>query len=436
MKRKRGDALLRAVKRGVKRFRARLTDTLKFERMLSVKNLRRKPLRTGALVLLSALLACSLFGGSVVVLSLRRGLNSYESRLGADIVVVPNEAASHGTLETILLQGIPGYFYTDASCLEKIRATEGVEAATPQFFLSSASAGCCSMEVQIIGFDPETDFSIQPWIGDRYPGSLRDGELIVGSEIMVPRSRELKFYNTSCRVAAQLDPTGTGLDNAVYANMHTVKAMVRCAQELGFHAFDNANPDSTVSSVMVRVKNGYSIEGVTSDINSHIRRVRASQTRSMISSIAEGLGGVSRVIGFLTGMIWLLSTVILILAFAMISNERKREFAILRVMGASRRTLSWMLFVESGLTSFSGAAIGIFIAAVLLLPFRSMMRHALDRDYLPAVCGRGGPVRRRRFPHFRRHRLAHRTERHQPDSAGGCLKMRDITCKERRCSVC
>ena len=84
---------------------------MRFEHDLAIKNLRRKPARTVALVLLAAFLSMSIFGGSMIVLSLRNGLRSYEARLGADIVVVPYEAQTKGTLESILLQGIPGYFY-------------------------------------------------------------------------------------------------------------------------------------------------------------------------------------------------------------------------------------------------------------------------------------------------------------------------------------
>ena len=192
---------------------------MKFERELSLKNLKRKPARTAAMVALAAFLSFSVLGGSLVVLSLRNGLQSYEARLGADVVVVPNQARSHGTVESILLQGIPGYFYMDESLFEKISAREGVEVASPQFFLASASAGCCSVPVQLIGFDPATDFTIQPWIRESYGGSIGDFDLLVGSNIEIPANRTLTFYNLPCRVAAQLDETGTGLDNAVYANM-------------------------------------------------------------------------------------------------------------------------------------------------------------------------------------------------------------------------
>ena len=56
---------------------------------LAIKNLLRKPGRTAALILLTALLAASVFGGSVVLGSLRSGLGSLEARLGADIRTHP-----------------------------------------------------------------------------------------------------------------------------------------------------------------------------------------------------------------------------------------------------------------------------------------------------------------------------------------------------------
>ena len=79
-------------------------------RDLPLKNLLRKPGRTCALVVLTALLALSVFGGSLVVMSLQRGLESLESRLGADIIVVPSSAQSKVSFQNMLLQGTTGAF--------------------------------------------------------------------------------------------------------------------------------------------------------------------------------------------------------------------------------------------------------------------------------------------------------------------------------------
>ena len=68
-----------------------------------MKNLLRKPGRTIALALLTAFLAMAVFGGSVVVFSLRSGLNSLEARLGADIILVPSEAQSKVSFRNMFL---------------------------------------------------------------------------------------------------------------------------------------------------------------------------------------------------------------------------------------------------------------------------------------------------------------------------------------------
>ena len=355
---------------------------MRFARFLALRNLAGRPARTAALTLLAAFLSFSVFAGSVVVMSLQNGLRSYESRLGADIVVVPGQARSHGTLESILLQGIPGYFYMDGANLDKVRAIPGVETASPQFFLASATAGCCSVSVQIIGFDPATDFSIQPWIRESYGKELGRGDVIVGSGISVPANRALTFYNVPCRVVASLEETGTGLDTAVYAGMDTIRDMMEASVREGFDYFDGVDAERAVSSIMVKVEDGADVESVTNDINLHVRRIEATQARSMVSSIAGGLNGVSRAVGGLTGMIWILAVAILSVTFVMIAHERRKEFAILRVMGASRRTLSGLLLTEASLISLLGAAAGAVLGALAVCPFSGLIRDRLDLPYL------------------------------------------------------
>lgn len=253
---------------------------------------------------------------------------------------------------------------------------------SPQFFLASASAGCCSVSVQLIGFEPETDFSIQPWIRENYSGSIGDGDIIVGSRIAIPTNYKLKFYNTECRVVAQLEETGTGLDSAVYANQNTIRLMMENAQALGFQNFKNIKADQVISSIMIKVKDGYSIEDVTNDINLHVRRIKATPAKSMISGIAGGLANVSQMIGGLVAMIWLLAMVILIVVFAMIANERTKEFAVLRVIGASQRFLFRLMTLESVMIGLTGAAAGTALAALVVFPFSGLIRGQLALPYL------------------------------------------------------
>ena len=293
---------------------------MKFGLWLAGRNIRRRPLRSGTLMLLAAFLAFSVFAGSLVVRSLQNGLKSYEARLGADVVVIPSEAAIKGGLESILLQGVPGYFYMNESVMAKVAAMDGVEAVTPQFFLATAKASCCSMPIQLIGFDPETDFTVRPWIRKSYSGSIGYGDIVIGSHVTMPTDGVLTFYGQDLRVAAQLDETGTALDNAVYTTMETARAIVRDAEALGYQYLGKISAEQAISAVMVKVQEGYPIESVCGDINIHVRKADATESKSMIAGIAGGLNNVSRLVGGLTAVIWVLARGIHAAAFVLIAG--------------------------------------------------------------------------------------------------------------------
>ena len=368
---------------------------MKFALSLSLKNIKRRPFRSAALAALVMFLSFTLFFGAFTIISLQNGLEGYRSRLGADVVVVPNSAKGHGTVDDILLQGITGAYYMSAKDVEKIKAAPGVEQAARQFFLTSAKASCCSSRVQIIGFEPETDFLIQPWIRESYSGEFSDGDIIVGADVSVPEDKTIKFYGETYRVAAQLDKTGTGLDSAVYANMNTVKQMAHnAANLLETDTFKGVDIDSAASAVMIKTSEGYSAEAVADDINIHITKVQASPAKSMVSGISEGLSGVSGMIGVLVGVIWILAVVILIVVFALLSNERRKEFAILRTMGASKTMIFSVMAFESVMTSAAGAFLGLAISFAVIFPLADTLKAALGFPFLlpgaavlAALCG-------------------------------------------------
>ena len=178
---------------------------------LALKNLKNRPWRTAALAALTAFLAAAVFGGSVVVLSLRSGLRSLEARLGADIIVVPSEAQSKVSFQNMFLQGTTGAFYMDPSALDRVLETKGVEKAAPQTFLASLKADCCSAKIQVIGIEPELDFTVQPWIARSLTHGLGDMDIAAGCKVEAGIGEIIRIYDQRCKVVARLEPTGTGL---------------------------------------------------------------------------------------------------------------------------------------------------------------------------------------------------------------------------------
>ncbi len=350
-------------------------------------NLIKKPARSIALLILSAFLAVSAFGGSLAVMSLRNGIDSLESRLGADIIVVPYEAATQGSYESVILQGNPGAFYMSNSVLGEIaEEIEGIEKLSAQYFLVSAKAGCCSVKVQIIGFDPATDFSVTPWIERSYGKELSDGDVIVGALVEVSTGDDIKLFDRKVNVVGQLERTGTELDTAIYCNVNTVKQLMQAAQVKQLVDYNGSDPDKVISSVLVKVRDGYDIDDVTAEINLHVRGIKAIRAKSMISSVSDSLSGVSSAIGVLIAVIWGLSLIIMAIAFSMINNERKKEFAVLRVLGASRGMLSSVVFKEAILLTFAGSVCGILLTLLIGALFSDSLTSSIGVPFLlPSV---------------------------------------------------
>ncbi|MBQ9663513.1 MAG: ABC transporter permease [Oscillospiraceae bacterium] len=355
---------------------------------LALRNLLRKPGRTAALAALTALLAFSVFGGSIVVRSLRHGLDSLESRLGADIIVVPSSAQSKVSFQNMLLQGTTGAFYMDAANLDRVREVDGVALASPQLFLASLKADCCSVKIQVIGFDPETDFFIRPWMEESVSRELGELDVVVGCKVEAEVGEIIRIYDERCKVIGRLAATGTGLDTAVYCNMDTMKTLLQAAEAKGVsHKVSSGDSDEQVSAIYVKVREGCDIGEVNSKIQGHTRKASAVRTKSMLTDVSDSLAGISSTVTLLIAAVWVLALVILLIAFVMIANERKREFAVLRLIGMSRGMLSGMILKESALCSLAGGLIGILLAALAVFPFTTLIETSLGLPYLRPETG-------------------------------------------------
>lgn len=350
---------------------------------LPIKNLVRKPARSLALIFISAFLALSAFGGTVMVMSLSNGINSLSARLGADIIVTPYAATSQVSYDSVIIQGKPGQFYMDSKYYEEIKTEiEGIDKITAQFYLASAKASCCSSRLQIIGFDPATDFSIQPWVEKSYSDKLGLYDAVVGNDVTPNTDMTVEIYGKTLHVQAVLDKTGTELDSALYVDIDTMKELIRAHNEKNPNQEKTIDPDNVVSSVLIKVADGYDIDEVAGDINLHVRQVKAIRTQNMISGVSESLSGVSATISLLMVVVWILSAVILAIVFTMNINERKKEFAVLRVLGASRVKLAGLVFREAALYGFLGSLLGAGMTVLITALFTPAIENMIGLPFL------------------------------------------------------
>ncbi len=320
-----------------------------------------------------------------MTLSLKNGTDSMSKRLGADAMVVP--AGYDREVQGALLRGEPSTVYMNNDVPGRVIAVDGVGEASPQLFVATFSADCCSLPIQLIGFEPETDFVIQPWLSKQITRELKDDEIVVGSSVNADAGDILTFFNRDYRVAARLDKTGMGFDTSAFMNMNAADWAVMDYIKMGGKSFPKA--ERSVSSVMIKVMPGFSTGSVAEGIRKALAKdgVDVVLTKSMINSVSNGLNLLTRLTVALSVLFWLLGTGVLGVIFSVVLNERKKEFGILRALGADRIKLAGIILCESSIISICGAIAGILLAGLLLLPFGAYFAIRLNSPFLQLPAG-------------------------------------------------
>ncbi|MEY8352694.1 FtsX-like permease family protein [Lachnospiraceae bacterium 54-53] len=347
---------------------------------IALRTLKHKPYRSAGLAFLVAAFAFTLFGGTVLSKSLENGMNSLSKRMGADILAVPY--GYEADIQGALLRGEPSTFYFDGSSVEKVAGVEGVKAVSPQLYIATLNASCCAYPLQLIGFDPETDFVIQPWMSEELDHPVGDGEIIIGSSINGQVGKKLKFFNQTYLIAGRLEKTGMGFDTSIFMNLDTAKQAAKASERQKAHPA--AEDADLISSVMVKIEDGYDGK----EVGNHILQAWAKDgiyvvvAQNMMNDISGNLRGLTAYIIIMTGGLWVLAVSVLVLVFSVTLNGRKKEFSMYRVLGAPRSRLVQLILWESALISLLGTAAGMTAAILVVFPFSTYIGSRLGLPYL------------------------------------------------------
>ncbi|MDR1977427.1 MAG: ABC transporter permease [Synergistaceae bacterium] len=240
------------------------------------------------------------------------------------------------------------------------------------------------MPVQMIGFDPDTDFVVQPWISTVYNENLSDGQLIVGSEIDINHNNTLIFFRDTYQVAAHLDKTATGLDTSIFMNMNTMRSMLNGARGVGY-AFDSPNlpdPDKMISTALLRIDKDYDLDEMALSVLSALPEASLAIPKQMMRGIASSLNALTSFLYISVFGLWLFAALLLSTVFFGSINERKKEFAIYRVLGMTRKKLFLLVMNEATLVSLFGSVIGIVLASLGVFPFSTAIGDKLNLPYI------------------------------------------------------
>ena len=346
---------------------------------LAAQNLRRKPFRSFVTIAIVGLAAGTLFSATLLIGSVHQSLEVGMERLGADLLVMPEGSAESG--ETALITGTPTSFYMDDAVYEQVKSVPDVEQASPQIFIESMiSSQCCTGHVQIIGYDPGSDFVVGPWLEENINRPLESREVVIGSLILANKGESVHFFGTDFDVAGVLDSTGMGADESVFMSMDAAYEMARNSQEKA-ETFLDIQPGQ-ISSVLVKVAPGTTVEQVAQRIKASVPGTMVMTANDLSQSVTDRLSGFLRGFFVLDGIVWVMSLLTIAAIFSMIVNERQREIGLLRAMGGNRRFIFRLMLTEALMMTAIGGVAGILVGGAGLFIFKAIITTSLGVPYL------------------------------------------------------
>lgn len=374
-----------------------MTDRLTL-RALILANVRQQPARTAVLAALTALFCITLFIGAVLDRKAGQGMRLAAERLGADILFVPYGHEIRA--QNALLRGEPGSFYMDRGFAEALRHEPGVERVTTQLFLATLKASCCTLPVQLIGFDPATDFVVRPWMAAALDRPLQEDEVVVGCKIAAEPGESIRLFGRDFRIAARLDATGIGFDASVFLEQDRARRLLLLS-ELGprLDLPQGLDRNSFVSSTLVKAAPGVDVTQLANALSEKYAakyNLDFAAVADMMSDIAATLQLFSGVFQVLAAGLWAAAVLVTGLVFSLLVRERRREFGLLRLMGASRGQLVRLVVGEAMLVSGAGAGLGTLAAGTVFALFSTWAEVTLRLPRvglsLQELCGAGAVV--------------------------------------------
>jgi putative ABC transport system permease protein len=348
---------------------------------LAIRNISGNSFRSWMVFACAALMAGLVVGSTLVIRGANDSLRLALERLGADIIVIPE--GHEQRLKSALLMGIPVHCWMPDTVVDDLTALPGIEAVSPQLYLSTLrGATCCSVpEMFLIAYEPETDFTLKPWLEQNLEGGLALGEAVGGSLVYVPAEEgELLVYGYGLDLKDSLEPTGTGLDQSMFFTFETAFDIARQSADLGVKFLDI--PPRTVSAALIRVGLDSDATQVAQQIAAAIPGVTPLETNNLFQGQREQLLSLLNSIVALLVIIWVLTMALIAIVFSLAVNERRRHIGVMRALGARHTVVLRSMLLEAALLALAGGAVGIIIASLAVYLFRPLIIGLMNTPFL------------------------------------------------------
>lgn len=186
----------------------------------------------------------------------------------------------------------------------------------------------------------------------------------------------LSHDSTPFHIVGIAAPTMTPIDTAVFITLYGMEAM-HFGWESGVPSGEQVNPErfkkeniqiSQITSFMVKLKSRIAVLKMRRDIDQYEKEpIMAIIPALALQEMWQTIGYVEQILFLVSLCVLLVGILSILISLYTSINERRREMAILRSLGASSRHVFTLLLYESSFLVFLGCLSGVASLYALLL---------------------------------------------------------------------
>ncbi len=351
---------------------------------LALQNLGRRKARSLLLIMAVAVASGVVFTGATLMRSIDSSMAVGFTRLGADMMVVPEGALTNITAALLTVE--PTDLVLDQDLFAKAALTS-VSRAAPQKIARVEHSGIGSHHdsVDLIGFDPALDFTVQPWLVEKLNRDLRPGDVILGAGRDAPFGSELLIFGKAHTVYGRLGRTGVGThERGVFMSFATLEALAGSVHGMG------GGPPAVlqkgkVSGFLVELAPGATPLQARFAILSTLKGVKVVTGDSTMSGIRQGLAALLN--GILALMVLMFASTALMVSvlFSAIVTERRGELGLLKAIGARRSQIVGMMVIEAVIATGAGGVLGVVLGVLVMRLYERSLVYYLENVGVPFV---------------------------------------------------
>jgi putative ABC transport system permease protein len=340
---------------------------------LALQNVARRRVRTALLAAAVAVSCAVVFAGGVLMRSIVASMSVGFSRLGADLMVAPAEALINITAGLLTMEPTDQTVPADLFSV----AIAGISRVSPQRVFRTDQSGIGN-SVDVIGFDSERDFTVQPWIAERLGRQMGPGDVIVGAAREVPVGSEIVLFGRPFRVFARLGRSGIGThERGIFMTSQDLLNLAPAVRERTGSTPPMLRPDR-VSGFLLQLAPGTTEIQARFALLSHFPGIKVVAGEALLTGVRQSLEALFAGSLLLIAMAFVSTAIMVAVLFSAIIAERRGELGLFKAIGARRRQMIALMVIEAVIVTGSGGILGITFGELLLRLFARLVVYHLS----------------------------------------------------------